>query len=395
MPAPPFSIPCYHMRKHIQRFAASLSLVCLALTSCKKDTASGTGGSTPPTTPVTPTVTDTRYPTNLIIDSATLAYIRTEAATNTEMAAAVSAIIMSPATNALSKAVTPYVEGTSDNFSDISSQAQSCKALAVRWLYTYEKTPAEAKPYFDKIVTTLLAWVNAGNKVASPVHSPNETSYFGFYEAYSVVRSRMTAADRSKVDNWISARSYAYQVYPARVNNWETIRLNLIYFFGYILGNKTAIEYADNTYNTLLNVNLMAGGKSEDLINRDAFAYHAYNLAFYARIFRAKAMFEGNSTMTAFKNKKNSINVSVQDMVNYWRPFLVDPTNNVHIEFVKTNYAPDKTRSDYNKPYVPSSSVYVLEEMLLPFPEVAGYIRTVNGATRYTSRLSGFLYWPR
>ena len=82
-------------------------------------------------------------------------------------------------------------------------------------------------------------------------------------------------------------------------------------------------------------------------------------------------------------------------MVNYWRPFLIDPANNVHIEFVNTKYEPDKSRSDYNKPYVPSSSVYALEELLYAFPEVAGYINTINGATRYTSRLSGFLYWPR
>lgn len=364
----------------------------IVFASCKKDPAS------PPTTPVTPpapVVTDNRFPVNLIIDSATLAYIRTEAVTNTDMANAVSAIIMSPANSALSKAVTPYLEGNSTNFSDISSQAQSCKALAVRWLYTYEKTPADAKPFFDKVVSTLLAWVNAGNKIASPVHTPNESSYFGFYEAYSVVRSRMTAADRTKVDNWISARSTAYQVYPARVNNWETIRLCLLYFFGYTLNNRSVIDYADNTYNGFLNVNLMAGGKSEDLINRDAFAYHAYNLAFYARILRIKALYEGTSTLSSLKNKKNNINVSVQDMVNYWRPFLIDPANNVHIEFVNTKYEPDKTRSDYNKPYVPSSSVYALEELLFAFPEVAGYINAINGATRYTSRLSGFLYWPR
>lgn len=369
-----------------------LLFIFIALASCKKDPASTPSA---PVTPPVPVVTDNRFPVNLIIDSATLAYIRTEAASNTDMANAVSAIIMSPANSALSKAVTPYLEGNSTNFNDISSQAQSCKALAVRWLYTYEKTPADAKPFFDKVVTTLLAWVNAGNKIASPVHTPNESSYFGFYEAYSVVRSRMTAADRTKVDNWISARSSAYQAYPARVNNWETIRLCLLYFFGYTLNNRSVIDYADNTYNGFLNVNLMAGGKSEDLINRDAFAYHAYNLSFYARILRVKALYEGTSTLSSLKNKKNNINVSVQDMVNYWRPFLIDPANNVHIEFVNTQYEPDKSRSDYNKPYVPSSSVYALEELLFAFPEVAGYINAINGATRYTSRLSGFLYWPR
>ena len=367
---------------------------CILLLSCKKSTTSG-GGNTTPVTPVVPEVVDTRFPTNLIVDSATLASIRTEAATNADLSAAVTSIILNPAASALSKTVTPYIEATSDNFNDISTQAQTCRSMAVRWLYTYEKNPTEAKAYFDKVVSTLLAWVNAGNKIANPVHTPNETSYFGFYEAYSVVRTRMSATDRAKVDNWISARAYAYQVYPARVNNWETIRLNLVYYFGYILGNSSIIDYANGAYNTLLDVNLMAGGKSEDVISRDAFAYHAYNLAFYARILKAKYLFEGSTAYTAFKNKKNKINVTVQDMVNYWKPFLIDPVNNVHIEFVNTNYAPDKTRADYNKPYVPSSSVYALEELVFAFPEVAGYIKTINNATRYTSKLSAFLYWPK
>lgn len=75
-------------------------------------------------------------------------------------------------------------------------------------------------------------------------------------------------------------------------------------FFGYILENKATLDYADNAYNTLLNVNLFAEGKSEDLVNRDAFAYHAYNLAFYARILRSKLLYEGAASLKTFKEKK-------------------------------------------------------------------------------------------
>jgi hypothetical protein len=303
---------------------------------------------------------------------------------------------MSPAASALSRSPQTYLEGNSTNFDEISSQGRDMRALAVRWLYTYRTAPDAAKPYFDKIVANLLAWVNAGNRVANPIHSPNETSYLGFYEAYSVVRSRMTAADRTKVDGWISARATAYRNYPARVNNWETIRLNLVYYFAYILNDQTLRAAADNSYTTLLNVNLMAGGKSEDLINRDAFAYHAYNLLFYARILRVKALYEGSATMQTLKNRKNNINVSLQDMMDYWRPFLINPANNVHLEFVNTQYAPDKTRSDYNKPYVPSSSIYVLEELFYSFPESKNYVVAIQPtAARHNMRLSGFLYWPK
>ena len=350
-----------------------------------------------PVVPVVPTPTapaDTRFPVNLLVDSLTLAYVKEQMPINTEMADAVATIINSPSLAALGKSPSTFVEVDANNFTNISNQATDCKMLALRWLMLYEKSPAEAKPYFDKVVSTLLAWVNAGN--VATTHIPNESSYLGFYEAYSVVRSRTAAADKTKIDNWMLARLSVYRNFPARVNNWETIRLSLLYYFGYMLNSTVTLDYAASAYTTLLNVNLMAGGKSEDLIGRDAFAYHAYNLAFYARIFKAKAYFEGFDAMNAFKNRKNNINVSVQDMMNYWKPFLIDPLNNVHIEFVKTNYDPDKTRADYNKPYVPSSSVYALEELLLAFPETTGYLKAISAsASRYNRKVSGFLYWPR
>ena len=342
--------------------------------------------------PVTPA--DARFPVNLLVDSMPLAYIKEQVPINTEMAGAVAAIINSPSLSALSKTPSTFIEVDANNFTNISNQATDCKMLALRWLMLYEKSPAEAKPYFDKVVSTLLAWVNAGN--IATTHIPNESSYLGFFEAYSVIRSRTAAADKTKIDNWLLAKLSIYRNFPARVNNWETIRLNLLYYLGYMLNSTVTLDYAAVAYTTLLNVNLMAGGKSEDLISRDAFAYHAYNLAFYARIFKAKAYFEGATAMNTFKNRKNNINVSVQDMMNYWKPFLVDPLNNVHIEFVNTNYAPDKTRTDYNKPFVPSSAVYALEELLLAFPETTTYLKGISSsATRYNRKVSGFLYWPK
>jgi hypothetical protein len=369
-------------------------LVFLFSGACKKKEQSTPVVPVVPVVPITPTPADTRFPVNLLVDSLTLAYIKAETAVNPDMSTAVATIINSPSLSALSKTPAPFVSGDANNFTNISNQATDCKMLALRWLMLYDKSPAEAKPYFDKVVSTLLAWVNAGN--VATTHLPNESSYLGFFEAYSVVRSRAAAADKAKIDNWLLAKLSVYRNFPARVNNWETIRLSFLYYLGYMLNSTVTLDYAAGAYTTLLNVNLMAGGKSEDLISRDAFAYHAYNLAFYARILKAKAYFEGYNAMNTFKNRKNNINVSVQDMMNYWKPFLVDPLNNVHIEFVNTNYAPDKTRTDYNKPYVPSSSVYALEELLLAFPETTTYLKGISSsATRYNRKVSGFLYWPK
>ena len=380
--------------KHRYYSLGFILLVSLFFAACKKKEQQTPVVPVVPVVPPPVTPADTRFPVNLLVDSLPLAYIKEQVPINTEMADAVATIINSPSLAALGKSPSTFIEVDANNFTNISNQATDCKMLALRWLMLYEKSPAEAKPYFDKVVSTLLAWVNAGN--VATTHIPNESSYLGFFEAYSVIRSRTAAADKTKIDNWLLAKLSIYRNFPARVNNWETIRLNLLYYLGYMLNSTVTLDYAAGAYTTLLNVNLMAGGKSEDLISRDAFAYHAYNLAFYARIFKAKAYFEGATAMNTFKNRKNNINVSVQDMMNYWKPFLVDPLNNVHIEFVNTNYAPDKTRTDYNKPFVPSSAVYALEELLLAFPETTTYLKGISSsATRYNRKVSGFLYWPK
>jgi hypothetical protein len=380
--------------KYIFSTIGFIFFILVFFTACKKNEQQTLVGPVVPVVP-TPTVpADTRFPVNLLVDSLTLAYIKEQVPINTEMAGAVATIINSPSLSALSKAPSPFVECDANNFTNISNQATDCKMLALRWLMLYEKSPTESKPYFDKVVSTLLAWVNSGN--VATTHIPNESSYLGFFEAYSVIRSRTAVADKNKIDNWLLAKMSVYRNFAARVNNWETIRLSFLYYLGYMLNSTVTLDYAAGAYTTLLNVNLKAGGKSEDLIDRDAFAYHAYNLAFYARIFKAKAYFEGFDAMNTFKNRKNNINVSVQDLMNYWKPFLIDPINNVHIEFVKTNYAPDKIRTDYNKPYVPSSSVYALEELLLAFPETTTYLKGISSsATRYNRKVSGFLYWPK
>jgi len=361
--------------------------------SCSKKNDTSTPVTPLPPIPI-PVITDYSFPINLLVDSVTLNFIKTDAVINPDMAAAVGSIITQPSLASLSKTPAVFVGVDADNFNNISGQAQDCKMLALRWLYTFQQNAVEAKPYFDKVQSTLLLWALSSN--AATTHLPNETCYLGFYEAYSVIRSRLSAADRIVIDNWINAKVTVFRNFAPRVNNWETIRMNFLYYFGYLLRSTTILDYAAVAYSTLLDVNLMAGGKSEDYIGRDAFAYHAYNLSFFARIFRAKANFEGVEAMNTFKNRKNNINVTVQDMMNFWKPFLIDPSNNVHIEFVHTNYAPDKTRADYNKPYVPSSSVYALEELLLAFPESKGYIQSITGsATRYNRKVSGFLYWPR
>ena len=49
---------------------------------------------------------------------------------------------------------------------------------------------------------------------------------------------------------------------------------------------------------------------------------------------------------------------SIRNSVVFWKPFLLDSKKYTHLEFVGTEYEPDKKRSDYNKAYNPSGDVY-------------------------------------
>lgn len=363
--------------------------IVFSLTACSKS--DGEEVVTPPKQSET---YDLTFPVNLLIDSERMIAMQ-NATSNVELQNAVSSKLLNPAQTALSAPVSPITTlKTSEDWTNVNNQGKNCKLIALRWLYTFQKQPLESKVYLDKTISTLLAWVNAGNTAASPVHTPNETAYMGFYEAYSIVRSRMSTADRGKVDNWLKARAVTYKNFPARDSNWETIRLNLLYYFGYILEDTTLLNQTNIAYATHLNNNLLANGQSEDLIKRDAFAYHAYNLSFFARILRTKYMYEGATAYETFKAKKNSIQVSLQDMINYWKPFVLDPANNVHLEFVNTEYEPDKNRSDYNKPYNPQSSSYAFEELVFCFDEAKEFIAAtkVNG-NRYNASINGLLNW--
>ena len=65
------------------------------------------------------------------------------------------------------------------------------------------------------------------------------------------------------------------------------------YHYGLALNDKTVIDYFKNRYPAWVKNNLYPNGTTTDLLGRDAFAYHAYDLLFFARLCHLKAMYEG------------------------------------------------------------------------------------------------------
>lgn len=300
--------------------------------------------------------------------------------------------ISNPATAALGVTPQPVAllqTTTIDNSAIVNAEGDRVFTLALQWLITKDKS--EAEPYLQKTKTYLLAWA-AVNKATD--FMPGEVAYSKFIYAYSIIRYKLTDADKKTIDKWLKDRyTTVYKSFVPRANNWETCRLNLIFDIAYVTGDVDMLAFAKQSYRTLINVNIFKNGSSEDLGGRDAYAYHGYNLSFYAKILRSIYLFEGAEKGVEWRNVKNNIGQNVHDMVMNMKPFMDNPTKNVHIEFVNTEYAPDKLRSDYNKAFAPASAMYVWNELVFSFPvEIMETIRIYQAnATPFNRTLPFYL----
>ncbi|QNK62067.1 alginate lyase family protein [Pedobacter sp. PAMC26386] len=362
--------------KNLSYLAALTLAICF--TSCKKE--SPTGKVTPAMITKTQAAGDTAiFSRNLVFSITGLTKIGADLTGVNQ--GQVQRLISNTAYAALTKTT---------NTTTVGSQGTELKSIALQWAISPGRDTA-AK-YLDKAKTNLLAWAAVNTPSSS---TPTEAAFIEIFEAYSIVRANIPAVNKTTIDAWLKKTATYYITnaanYTNRKNNWETIRLNLLYDIGYILNDATILNHVRNAYNTQLNVNLFAGGKTEDYVNRDAFAYHAYNLYFYARILRAVSLYEGQTAGNNLLNKANNINITIPNTITFWEPYMLDPANNIHLEFVNTGYAPDKSRSDYNKPYNPSSTVYVLDQLVYSFPEVVNYEEIIVGSN--TTRFRNLEYY--
>ena len=196
------------------------------------------------------------------------------------------------------------------------------------------------------------------------------------------------------IDRWIRKRAdyYKKQSLTGNLleNNWNTIRINLLFYYAQILEDEMLYNYSVNKLKSHIELNILEDGISHDFVNRDAFAYHAYNMLFYARILKVAAMFKGKDAALELYRLKNQKGSSIESCVQFWEPYIMDPSNNVHLEFVNTQWEPDKNRGDYNKPYNPNGSVYVLDELRFIESKCTDYILKITSADKYDRN---FNYW--
>lgn len=239
---------------------------------------------------------------------------------------------------------------------DISSEMNDIYLLCLTYAFEQKEI------YLDKAVEYLSAWA----KVNVPVTKDNlhEEGYNKGVEGYSLIRRVITDEQRSLIDGWVRKRGELFaKENDVRVNNWTTCLMYQFYLFGKVLEDDNILNKYNTQYDTWVIKNLFPNGTTTDLLGRDAFAYHAYDLMFFAHLGHAIGTYEGYDKADEFYKKDVNLGASIQHSVDFWKPFLLYPDKYTHTEFVDTEYAPDKNRTDYNKTYNPSGTLYVIDEL--------------------------------
>lgn len=340
--------------------------------------------------------TSSGFYSNLVMDKVTFDSIQFELSTSAQAQALINDQVTVKANQALSAAPAPVTKiSDPDGKNKVQTDAAKVYSLALQYFLFQEQ--ANAGQYVDKAKEFLLSWAAVN---AATSQTPDESIYLPFLTGYSLIRAKIDANSRMTIDNWLRTRYNFYKTQSVRTNNWETIRNLLMIDIAYILNDGTLINQATSDFSTHHNKNYRADGASVDFLGRDAFAYHVYDMEFIGQIGRTFYIKRGRHMLDSLVNHRATkwVNLrinpndtpvlggSIRDAVSFMAPYVLDPDNNVHLEFVNTEWAPDKTRSDYNKPFNAAGSSYAFVQMAsIMKSEMFGFLKKLNPSfNRYT-----------
>lgn len=247
---------------------------------------------------------------------------------------------------------------------------------------------SQDEKFLNKAVEYLKAWGKVN--VSLPNINIHESCYTPAVEGYSIIRNVISEADREEIDKWFRQRLNVFIKDNLRDNNWGTCLLQQLYYYGSTLNDQWAVTtYFRNRYAAWVKNNLYPNGTTTDLLGRDAFAYHAYDLLFFAEICHGMACYEGYDVADEFYARDVNWGASIKKSVDFWKLYLLDPAKNPHLEFVETEWAPDKQRNDYNKPYNPGGTMYAADEIFEMDHDLIRAVEKYRGGNPfYTWRLT-------
>lgn len=253
---------------------------------------------------------------------------------------------------------TPVVStATNPDGIDIDTEMEAIYQLCIAYAFSQDES------FLKKAVEYLKAW--APINVAVSKSNIHESVYTPSVEGYSIIRNVISQENRDIIDGWLRKRVNVFiKDNDLRQNNWGTCLLQQFYYYGSALNDENIVNtYFRKRYPNWVKGNLFPNGTTTDLLGRDAFAYHSYDLLFFAEICHGIACYEGYEAADKFYAQDVHWGASIKKSVDFWKLYLLEPVKNPHLEFVDTEWAPDKKRNDYNKPYSPSGTMYVADEL--------------------------------
>jgi hypothetical protein len=235
------------------------------------------------------------------------------------------------------------LEGNPKKTASLKAVEDAYKTYALSLTYKYNKE----KKFLDKATEYLLAWAKANNATGDPI---NETKLEDMVTAYDLIRNDIQKDSRVVIDHWLSsiadAEVNSESARPGRgtaINNWNSHRIKMIALINYTLHDHKYDNLTISELEKQLAVNLNPDGTTHDLVERDAFHYHTYDLEPLLTTCIAIYRATGKNYFT-FQTANGA---SIKKSVDYMIPFMTG--EKTHPEFVNSTVPFDQKRAKNNE----------------------------------------------
>lgn len=203
------------------------------------------------------------------------------------------------------------------------------------------------KKYLYKSTEFLKAWAKINQPNGDPI---DDTNLDKAIEAYDLISSDLSTADRTLITDWLSHTALA-EINSKRmnrnvgtgVNNWNAHRLKIVGEIGYALNNQDFIKWTTDRLKKHIEVNLNADGTSLDFMERDAMHYHIYDLEPMLKLALIIKRAGGENFYTYQSPKGSSIKKSIDWLIPYIKG------EKQHEEYVNTTVKFDRDRAKNNE----------------------------------------------
>ncbi|MFA6082878.1 alginate lyase family protein [Mucilaginibacter sp.] len=252
-----------------------------------------------------------------------------------------------PITEILSQGI---LAGDPRKTASLKAVEDAYKSYALALAYRY----SGKKEYLNKATEFLMAWAKVNKASGDPI---NETKLEDMVTAYDLVRNDIKPDDRALIDDWMrsiaEAEVNSQSAKPGKgtaINNWNSHRIKMITLIAYTLHDSKYDNIIKDELEKQLNVNLNPDGTTHDLIERDAFHYHTYDLE--PLLSACIAIYRATGKNYFIWQTANGS--SIKKCVDYMTPFMTG--EKTHPEFVKSTVPFDQKRAKNNeKGYAPGT----------------------------------------